>query len=558
MTGYNPLKVIFLLIIPLFLAAGDINIRFSKHDLMQNGALSADLSIDAIRGDTVFAVLPSLKKTAALNFPFEILHPAAKGSVPLARSIEELRTWNAFPTYATLRDYLLYLENSYPGICRLDSLGLTPGHHQLYYLKLSDNSGRDEGEPEVLLNGQIHGDELIGSMLLLQLADTLCNSYAGNSRIRHLIDNHEIFILPLMNPDGCYLPSDTSISYASRYSLSHKDMNRIYPDPDDIADVDTLQPEVRMMMDFIRERHFLLSMSIHAGAEVVNYPWDRKAELHPFDDWFRVRSRSYADTVHAFSGPNYLNLNDPSAEFGIINGYAWYQVNGGLQDYLNYYYRCRDITFELSNLKFCNPSDFRRIFGYNFRSMYHYIQASGQGLCVQAQDADTHEIIRPDLSFFNVSGVAAAAVRNDDSTSILLSLSGPQFFSISAPGYADTLLITDIPEDSLLYRTIPLHSLPSGFNEKYIVHSESFNLVNSFPNPFNSVCTVSLQIEEPGRYSLTVYDLSGRRIHHENPVARHRGNLNIELDFSAESSGLYFLEVGHGAHRQTRKIVLLK
>ena len=50
--------------------------------------------------------------------------------------------------------------------------------------------------------GNMHGDETVGRQLILYLAEYLLQQYGQNSRIRQLVDNTEIYLMPTMNPDG--------------------------------------------------------------------------------------------------------------------------------------------------------------------------------------------------------------------------------------------------------------------------------------------------------------------------------------------------------------------
>ena len=92
---------------------------------------------------------------------------------------------------------------------------------------------------------------------------------------------------------------------------------------------------------------------MHGGVEVCNYPWDTWSTLPADDNWWEYVSHEYADSCQANSGNGYFNyLND-----GITNGYDWYEVNGGRQDYMNYFRYCREFTLELSDDKTPDPND---------------------------------------------------------------------------------------------------------------------------------------------------------------------------------------------------------
>jgi hypothetical protein len=149
-------------------------------------------------------------------------------------------------------------------------------------------------------------------------------------------------------------------------------LNRNYPDFQDGPHPDghSWQPETIVMMDFADDHNFVLSVNFHGGAEVVNYPWDTWSILHADDDWYIDLSRDYADLAQANSPPGYLDGFDN----GITNGYDWYEVDGGRQDFMNYYHGCREVTIELSNTKLPPGGLLPSYWNYNRDALLDYLK----------------------------------------------------------------------------------------------------------------------------------------------------------------------------------------
>lgn len=64
------------------------------------------------------------------------------------------------------------------------------------------------GEPEFRYTAGIHGNEVLGRELLLLLMQFLCKEYKdGNPRVRNLVSETRIHLVPSLNPDGYEIAS---------------------------------------------------------------------------------------------------------------------------------------------------------------------------------------------------------------------------------------------------------------------------------------------------------------------------------------------------------------
>lgn len=282
----------------------------------------------------------------------------------------------AYPTYDQLTLFLERMVEEHPDLCRLESIGQSVQGRELWFLKITDNPDVEEDEPEFKYISTMHGNEALGTPLMLNLIGLLLGEYSTDERIRGLVDETEIWIMPLMNPDGF------SRNPRRRTNANGVDLNRNFPDPitDPVNSPNGRQPETQAVMAFGAAQASNLSANIHTGALVVNYPFDSQFAVTPDDDLFQAISLTYSsNNPPMFASPEFPN--------GITLGAEWYVVHGGMQDWNYVWLGCNEVTLELSN-EFQPPTaELLQFWDDNRESMLAYMEQVHRGVRGLVTDA---------------------------------------------------------------------------------------------------------------------------------------------------------------------------
>ena len=372
----------------VFGTRNEVYFSFQVQSKNEISSITRLISVDNVKNNTVWAYanMKQFLKFSQLGYNITLLpHPGDDPGVVMRDNIvlNTSTTWNFYPTYSGYEDLMNQFQTLYPNICKIQTIATLASGRKLLSAKISDNVATDEAEPEFLYTSSIHGDETTGYILMLHLIDYLLSNYGTNTEVTDLINNMEIYITPLANPDGTYAGGNSTVNGATRGNVNGVDMNRNYPDPKvgQHPDGNAWQAETVAFMDFATQHHFVAAANFHGGSEVVNYPWDTWATLSADDNWWQFVSNEYADTaqLHASALGNTTYLTSVSST-GVTNGYAWYEVNGGRQDYMNYWQHCREVTIEISNTKLLPAAQLLTLWEYNWRSLILYMKEARYGI----------------------------------------------------------------------------------------------------------------------------------------------------------------------------------
>lgn len=280
-----------------------------------------------------------------------------------------------YPTHAQMTERLKQIVAKHPSIMELMSIGKSVKGKDLWVVKISDNVKVDEVEPEFKYISSMHGDEITGRELTMELIEEMGEKYGRDPQITSLIDNTEIYIMPSMNPDGSEL--------RQRANARGSDLNRNFPDitRDTQSSSRGRQIETQAVMNFQESRNFSFSANFHGGTIVMNYPWDSTYERHPLDALAQELALVYSELNHEM-------YSSREFEKGITNGADWYVVKGGMQDWSYFWFNDLQLTVELSHEKWPSYSEIPDFYRSNRDSMLAYMAEihRGAGFKLEAEN----------------------------------------------------------------------------------------------------------------------------------------------------------------------------
>jgi hypothetical protein len=93
---------------------------------------------------------------------------------------------------------------------------------------------------------------------------------------------------------------------------------------------------------------------------------------------------------------------------------------------------------------------------------------------------------------------------------------------------------------------------------KVVQISDNNDLEQNYPNPFSQTTTFKYQVQETGKVSFHVLDITGREVKVINEGIKTIGSYNLQLSSENLIDGIYFVQMKAGNRASTRKIVVRK
>lgn len=461
-------------------------------------------------------------------------------------TLQELKMkWDTYPSFTVYMEFLNDLKTKYPNLIELDTIGLSYENHPLVFIHFK---GANKPKPEFMYSSSLHGNELTGFILLMRLSDYLASNYNSNSiegaRVTNLIDNLDIWIMPLNNPDGTYPLTDTTVIYSKRTNVNGIDLNRNFPDQykDNYNTNVGREKETALVMDFVKKHNFCLSANFHTGTSVANYPWDgledgsidSREHNCPDSLWFIELAKAYADV-----NPDFKN----STEFdgGITNGTAWYSLYGGRQDWMYVFQKGREITIELTNEGILGSDELLRQWDINKESLLRYAEMGTRGIHGVVVDEND----KPISALIRLNQIPETDIITNPTNGFFARYthSGKYSIQVIAEGY-ETCIIDNINLEDTNYVFLKIK-----FRTDKRANISDFN--NELISNYNNNLYVDLSTNKIKANQLIIYNLNGS-IEMKQSILPDQLN---KYDLSGLSSGIYFVVIDDASGTIFKKIL---
>ncbi len=253
-----------------------------------------------------------------------------------------------YHTYLEVVAILDQLSAAYPQIMTARvSLGTSIEGRDLWAVKISDNPGTDENEPEVRFDALHHAREPMSMESTLYYMVWLLEGYGTDPLATYLVDERETWFVPVVNPDGYVYNQTTNPNGGGMWRKNRRDngggsfgvdLNRNYPFRWGFDNVGSSpspgsgtyrgtgpasEPEIAAMVAFFTARSFRTALSCHSYSNYWLAPWAFTPSLpsdhaalqeigalatvvsgFPYDPWYGLLYPSNGVTIDQDYGPH--------------------------------------------------------------------------------------------------------------------------------------------------------------------------------------------------------------------------------------------------------------
>ena len=473
-----------------------------------------------------------------------------------------------YHTIETSEQELTELNTIYPNITSLESLGVsTQDRITLWGFKISDNPTEMEDEPSVLITGAIHAEELVGVEVCHYAINKLLTGYTNDSLLTYLIDNLQIYFIPIVNPEGhSVVTSGLDITY--RKNKRDNNANGIFDfTPGDGGDIDGVdlnrnfpfnweggdsqwistsyrgpypgsENEIQSIMRLAENYRFVEALFYHSSRsgrynEWVIYPWIWGGIQSPDFPVISDIARTLASRLVSLRGGNYQ---------------AWYSIsrNGNANDWFYSQLGTICLTVEVDTTTQPDTTRLYSVCENQWNGIKYILERALQsGITVYVYDSLTGGPLSAEVKVTEAYDSILAPRITDERFGVhrRLLLPGTYHIIISSSGYRpETLAVSVCAERPTIIRAnlVPLTpgiSQAENDRESILFYSTGKMLYFKPDTCYREI---------------TLFNIAGKKVF-EHRVNGHSCTISLEVP-----SGIYIARITGGNKKQVRKIVVLQ
>lgn len=245
------------------------------------------------------------------------------------------------------------IEAAHPDIAEVSVIGVTWEGRDIPCVKVSDNVSVDESEPEVLIMGLHHAREWMSVEVPMYFLNNLVDNYGSDPQATWNVNNREIFIVPIVNPDGLVYAQtvgdwrknrrdngdgsygvdlnrnydgaqngDPNGDWGMGSGTSHTPSNEVYCGPSAFS-----EPETQAIRDLVLARDFQVTISYHSYGREIYWPWGYSTSVQ---SPHHATQQAIAEGLAAENGYTPMQSAVAYPTTGDtddwVYGYNWYQL----------------------------------------------------------------------------------------------------------------------------------------------------------------------------------------------------------------------------------------
>ncbi|MCO1576730.1 M14 family metallopeptidase [Crossiella sp. SN42] len=271
---------------------------------------------------------------------------------------------SGYHNYAEQGAELNKARADHPNLVALSVIGKSHENRDLRLVKISDNAGADENEPEVLFTCSQHAREHLTVEMCLRIINRLTDDYATNPAVKNFVDTREIWVAVNVNPDGAEYDIATGSYRSWRKNRQPNaggsfgtDLNRNWgykwgccggssgsPGSDTYRGTAAFSaPETRAVGNFVNSRviggkqQITAHIDWHTYGEIVMWPFGYTKD----------------DTAPGLSAAELKAFKELGTQMAASNGYKpqqasdLYITDGGIRDWMWGQHKIWSFTFEM-------------------------------------------------------------------------------------------------------------------------------------------------------------------------------------------------------------------